>query len=307
MSIIRTNVLSKTYQSGLISRREREALRHVTLQVEAGEIFGLLGPNGAGKTTFVKILVSIIFPTSGVAYLFDRPLSDIKTRQKVGFLPENQRFHPQATGLETLVFLGSFHGLRETVAKERSIEVLRRVGLKGWEHVKIQKYSKGMLRRLGIAQALLHEPELLILDEPTDAIDPIGRKEIRDILLEVRRGGTTIFLSSHLLSEVETLCDRVAILDQGEVVALASIKDLTATTGEFEIQTEGSVPLELAAQVDCTRVESQDEATVLRVKAASSAELNTIIDLLRQRGVFIRSIKPLKSSLEDVFVSLFNR
>lgn len=307
MSIIRTNVLSKTYQSGLISRREAEALRHVTLQVEAGEIFGLLGPNGAGKTTFVKILVSIIFPTGGVAYLFDRPLSDIKVRQRVGFLPENQRFHPEATGMETLVFLGSFHGFRGTIAKERSIEALRLVGLKGWEYVKTRKYSKGMLRRLGVAQALLHEPELLILDEPTDAIDPLGRKEIRDILLEVRRRGSTIFLSSHLLSEVEALCDRVAILDQGVVVALASIKDLISTTGEFEIQTEGSVPLELASQLHCTRLESQDKATVLRIKAASSAELNTIIDLFRQRGILIRSIKPLKSSLEDVFVSLFTR
>lgn len=304
MSIVRTNVLSKTYRLGLNHRREIEALRGVSLTVEAGEIFGLLGPNGAGKTTFVKLLVSIIFPTGGVGYLFDHPLGDVNVRQRIGYLPENQRFPSQATGLETLVFLGSFHGLHGTVLKDRSVELLRLVGLKGWEHVKILKYSKGMLRRLGVAQALLHEPELLILDEPTDGVDPIGRKEIRDILSEVRRRGTTIFLNSHLLSEVETLCDRVAILDKGEVVKIASIKDLTPTTGEFDIQTEGIIPSEVFDQLQCTLTDSRNEATVLRIKAASSSELNMMIDVLRQRGVLIRSIKPVQSSFEDAFINL---
>lgn len=308
LSIIRLNVLSKTYRIGGLHRREIEAVRGVTLSVEAGEVFGLLGPNGAGKTTLVKLLVSIIFPTGGTAYLFGHPIGSETIRQNIGYLPEQLRFPADFSAVETLVFLGCFHGLYGQRAKERAVDLLRLVGLKGWENVKIRKYSKGMLQRLGIAQALLHEPELLILDEPTDGVDPIGRKEIRDLLLEVHRRGTTIFLNSHLLSEVETICDRVAFLDRGQLLKTATVSEITSGSGEFDIHIEGSIPSEVQRALQHVTIRGQESTTdVLRVKTHSPVELNKVIDILRLKGLLIRSIKPVQPSLEEAFINLLKQ
>jgi len=245
MTIVETRALSKTFRLGLIRTSHVEALKAVDLSVNRGEIFGLLGPNGAGKTTFVKILLSITHPTSGDAQVFGQNLGALPIREKSGYLPENHRYPPFLTGLQTLLLFGSLHGLKGSSLTQKARSLLQQVGLKDWMNVKIKRYSKGMLQRLGMAQALLNNPELLFLDEPTDGVDPVGRKEIRDVLKDLRSQGATIFLNSHLLSEVELICDRVAILDKGQVLRVGTISDITAPQLEYEIQVEAPIPQHL--------------------------------------------------------------
>lgn len=304
MSIIRTTVLSKTYRSGLFRRAETNAVKHVTLSVNAREIFGLLGPNGAGKTTFVKLLLSLVYPTGGAGYIFEYPLGALAIREKTGYLPEGHRFPPFLTGLETLYFLGGMHGLRGKVLRDKVLDLLRLVGLSSVANAKIKKYSKGMLQRLGLAQAMLHNPELLILDEPTDGVDPIGRKEIRDILLDLRSRGATIFLNSHLLSEVETICDRVAILNKGELIKIASVKDLTTDQALYEIHTEHPVPQETLSKLHAAGRVYQKDSCVLILSTPDGEQLNQVIDTLRQVGVLLRSVTSLKSTFEESFIQL---
>jgi len=304
MSIVQTQGLSKTFRSGLIKKARVEALKDVSLSVEAGEIFGLLGPNGAGKTTFVKILLSIAHATTGEAQVFAHALGALSIRQKCGYLPENHRYPQFLTGLQTLLLFGNLHGLKGRALKQKAQALLERVGLKDWMNVKIKRYSKGMLQRLGMAQALLNDPELLFLDEPTDGVDPIGRKEIRDVLKDLKAQGATIFLNSHLLSEVELICDRVAILNKGQVLKVGTISEITAPQLEYEIQLEGTVTECLLAIIKSSVAETHADARVLRVTVPDKLVLNQILDSIRKEGILIESVMPRRATLEDYFIKV---
>jgi len=227
MSLIETKNLSKEYSSRF-SKQKVNALNDFTFTANEGEIFGLLGPNGAGKTTLIKILLAITFQTSGSAKIFGMDVKSHKWKNKVGYLPENHKFPNYLTGEQVLSYYGRLSGLKNAGELNKKIdEYLETMGLTKWRKTKIKKYSKGMMQKLGLAQSMLSNPDLIFLDEPTDGVDPIGRKEIRDILTNLRAKGKTIFLNSHLLSEVEMICDRVAILNKGDLIKEGSVDDLT--------------------------------------------------------------------------------
>lgn len=304
MAVVDTQQLSKKYRSGLIRSSEIVALRDASLSVNSGEIFGLLGPNGAGKTTFVKILLSIVNPTSGSGTILGQPLGSLKIREKSGYLPENHRYPSFLTGLETLLMFGRIHGLDSRAHKDKAQSLLQMVGLKDWTRVKIKKYSKGMLQRLGLAQALLNDPEILFLDEPTDGVDPIGRKEIRDLLRELRNRGTTIFLNSHILSEVELISDRVAILNKGEVLQVGTVDAMTKKQDEYEFHLNDDVSEELLAQIKSHMPSAHREGKLLRIVAHDKEEVNRVVDLLRSKSILIESIVRRKSTLEESFIHL---
>jgi ABC-2 type transport system ATP-binding protein len=236
--------LSKTYRSG-VGRRPVQALDRLDLRVPRGTVFGLLGPNGAGKTTLVKVALGIARATSGRAEVLGRPAGDVPVRARIGYLPENHRYPAHLSGAQVLHFFGQLSGLAEPERSKRVESLLRRVRMDEWRDTAVRRYSKGMMQRLGMAQAILNEPDLLILDEPTDGVDPVGR---RDLLLEQKARGATIFLNSHLLSEVERLCDRVAILKDGRLVREGHVDDLTrGAANVWEIDVQGADEVRLAA------------------------------------------------------------
>ncbi|MCS7271366.1 MAG: ABC transporter ATP-binding protein, partial [Gemmataceae bacterium] len=248
MPVVETEGLVKDYGRGVL------ALQGVSLRVEPGQIYGLLGPNGAGKTTLVKILLGIVHKTAGQAYVLGQPAGQVRVRYRIGYLPEDHQFPPYHTAWSLLDFYGQLYGLRRSERRRRIPEVLELVGLAPRARFKIRTYSKGMKQRLGIAQTLLHQPEVLFLDEPTDGVDPVGRREIRELMIRLREQGRTIFLNSHLLGEVELICDRVAILRQGRLVLEGSVDDLTRQRGCFEIGlASGEVlPVEAVQQLGYT-------------------------------------------------------
>lgn len=296
---IDARLLTKVYSSR-ISRRRVRAVDGISLQVAAGITFGLLGPNGAGKTTFVKMLLSAVRPTSGSVYLFGRDAKDAPARRPVGYLPENHRFPTYLTGSGMLDFYGALSGMESSARRRRIPELLALTGLDNWGSVRIGKYSKGMLQRLGLAQALMHQPSLLILDEPTDGVDPVGRRQIREILTELERRGVTIFINSHQLAEVELFCREVAILERGRLALSGAVKDLTVGKG-FKL-TAVRVPDPVRAQLNesATAVWSSDG--VVGFQFADRAAVNRAIDLLRAATCEIQSLEPAASTLEDVFV-----
>lgn len=291
---IQTERLDKTYRSRFRANRDIKALSQLTLRVPRGVKFGLLGANGAGKTTFVKILVSAVVPSSGSALLFGRDAREPEARLPVGYLPENHRFPTYFTGRGMLNFYGSLSGMDDAVRKKRIPELLDRVGLKDWADVRIKKYSKGMLQRLGLAQALMHHPQLLLLDEPTDGVDPVGRREIRDILNTLTGAGVTVFINSHLLSEVESFCEYVAILKRGELALEGRISDLVAGRG-YRI-TASNVPAGLLAGSTPLNPEN------VEIRVGSREEANSTIDQLRAAGASIESLQASTSSLEEIFI-----
>ncbi|MDQ7051811.1 MAG: ABC transporter ATP-binding protein [candidate division KSB1 bacterium] len=297
MAIIRAEQLSKHFQRGKV-----KALDGLTLSVEKGSIFGLLGPNGAGKTTFLKILLGLLRPTHGQAFLFDIPVQQHRAREKVGFLPENHRFPLYLNGEDFLFFCARLSGMRDQDQIRKNAErLLKRVRMWEWRKVIIKKYSKGMMQRLGLAHALISDPELIFLDEPTDGVDPIGRKEIRDLLLELKQQGKTIFLNSHLLSEVESVCDEVVILNRGKVVLQGLVKKLTTLDRRYRIHADfQNAGLVDAIRQSCDIIEAKP--TYVSVAVPSVRVLNQIIDEIRRAGVLIQSVIPERQSLEDSFI-----
>lgn len=227
-----------------IGQPAKTALEGVTLQVAHGETFGLLGPNGAGKTSLQKILLGLIRPTSGRATVLGGAPEDTRARARIGYLPENPYFYTYLTGREFVEFCGGLFGLSGKALRNRATELLDRVGMAHAENTQLRKYSKGMLQRVGVAQALVNDPEVVFLDEPMSGLDPVGRRELRDIILDLKREGKTIFFNSHILSDVEALCDRVGILHAGKLVACGSVRELTESGGNLEdvfIQAVGGV------------------------------------------------------------------
>lgn len=304
MPIVETNSISKIYRSGVLKRAKVPALADVSLSVNSGEIFGLLGPNGAGKTTFIKILLSIVHPTQGGATILGEALGSLKIKEKIGYLPENHRYPQFLTGYQTLHFFGGLSGLTGSVLHDRALALLDLVGLSEWKKVKIKRYSKGMLQRLGLAQALLNDPEILFLDEPTDGVDPVGRKEIRDLLKDLRKQGKTIFLNSHLLSEVEAISDRVAILNKGKVLKVGTVSEITSRALEYELRLDKTVSESLKSLILPHTTSLRIEGTSLFIGVKDQEALNTIIDRVRLEGMHLAGLQERKSTLEESFIEL---
>lgn len=278
-----------------------QALRGVNVQVGRGEIFGLLGPNGAGKSTLVKIMMSVVRATHAGGTILGRPLGHRGKLARMGYLPENPRFPSYLTGGQLLDYYSALARVPRARRRENAARWLERLDIARWRDMRTDKYSKGMLQRLGIAQALMNDPEMLVLDEPTDGLDPVGRRDVRELLHELRNKGTTIFLNSHLLSELEMVCDRVAILVDGLVARQGTMTQLTEHTVEYHVVFRG----------DASRVRSEFagfgasvESQTVRIPGADLAKVNRVIDLLRGQGLLIDSVKPHRFSLEDLLVEV---
>jgi ABC-2 type transport system ATP-binding protein len=307
MIAISTTHLSKTYTSGVRGKRQIHALQDLSLDVESGQIFSLLGPNGAGKTTFIKIILSLTRQTGGGANLLGHEVPDRKARTRVGYLPENPRYPGYLTGAQVLRHFGALSGVPPADLRSRTGALLELLGMKDWQHVKVKKYSKGMMQRLGLAQAMIDDPELLFLDEPTDGVDPVGRAEIRDLLRDLKSRGKTIFLNSHLLSEVEMISDRVAILDKGKLLKVGTVDELTTSAERYHIDIEGVLPEPFRIEATAKLLTVSEAGTSITVQVGSISELNAIIDLLRRYHVPIVSLAKERSTLEESFLHLIKR
>jgi ABC-2 type transport system ATP-binding protein len=281
------------------------ALHDLSLTIEPGEVFGFLGPNGAGKTTTIKVLLGLVRPTSGQARIFGVPSSNPEARRAVGYLPENFRFQDWLTGTELLELHADLSDVPSDVRQRRIPEVLRMVGLAERANDRIKSYSKGMLQRIGIAQAIVHNPRLVLLDEPTSALDPIGRREVRDLIRNLSDRGTTVFLNSHLLSEVEMVCDRVAIIDRGRVVQTGRIDELVRGRPELGITLDAvdAEALTLLARFGTILAHEAATATV-RLGVTDLSIASVIADVLPRAGYRVFALTPLQRSLEDVFMDL---
>jgi len=297
LNIIQTENLAKHFNRGRL-----RALDSVSLQVGAGRVFGLLGPNGAGKTTLVKLLLGILHPTAGTAKIFGEAVTNYNLRERVGYLPENHRYPDFLKGGMVMEYFGRFANVAPATRRQRIPELLKLVGMDKWAGTKIRKYSKGMMQRLGLAVAMINDPDLLLLDEPTDGVDPIGRKEIRDIILHLKQRGKTIFINSHLLSEVEMVSDEVAIMNKGKIVVQGAVDQLTNIGLSYRIETS---PLALDAKTQLTEKFAKLGLVNghLEVAVQDHAELNRLIDHLRENRAEIHAIVPQKRTLEESFFS----
>jgi ABC-2 type transport system ATP-binding protein len=326
--------VSKTYKGKV------HALRGISMRVRRGEVFGFLGPNGAGKSTLVKILLTIIRPTQATGHVLGARIGDKATLRRVGYLPEHHRFPDYLTGAQVVDFYGALAGVPREERRKRTPALLELVGMKDWGDAKVRGYSKGMRQRVGIAQALVNNPDLVVLDEPTDGVDPVGRRDIREVVSRLRDEGKTVFINSHLLSELEMVCDRVAILVKGNVASQGTIEELTRDRRYIEIEVAAIGPDEqspedaLAALIPGMRRlslpsgsadERLDSASatrrtgdaefalasgervlasgkVMRVYTDDAASVQPIIDALRARAMVIRAVRPVRPSLEDLFM-----
>ncbi len=278
------------------------ALRGVNMQVNRGEIFGLLGPNGAGKSTLVKIMLTVVRPSSASGWILGQPIGHKPTLARVGYLPENHRLPQYLTGRQVLDFYAALSMVPRPERKRKAEELLEIVGMSRWADQRITKYSKGMMQRTGLAQALMNDPDLVVLDEPTDGVDPVGRREIRDVLTQIKGQGKTVFLNSHLLSELEMVCDRIAILVQGRVAMQGTIEELTASSRRYEIVIQGPPP-EWASSDPALKTESLPEGYhKLILLSAEPADAQPLLDRLRASQSTIVSVRPVRESLEDLFM-----
>jgi ABC-2 type transport system ATP-binding protein len=281
--------------------RTIQALRGVNIQVGRGEIFGLLGPNGAGKTTLVKIMMTVVRPTRALGTLLGRPLGHRGKLARIGYLPEAHRFPGYLTGRRLLHYYAALGKVPRSRRLDAAARLLDRVGMAEWGDTRIDKYSKGMLQRLGIAQALMNDPELVVLDEPTDGLDPVGRRDVRELLLELKRDGRTVFLNSHLLSELEMVCDRVAILVDGLVARQGTLDQLTEETMEYRIVCVNDAA---AIRDQVGVLGASVDANVVTIPGHDTGKVNAAIDMLRGAGLAIESVRPHRFSLEDILVQV---
>jgi ABC-2 type transport system ATP-binding protein len=277
-------------------------VRGISFEVRENEIFGFLGPNGAGKTTTIKMLVGLIFPTRGSASIFGLPVSDPRARRRVGFLPENPYLYQYLTALELMDLCGRLVGLKSADRRAKGRELIERVGLAHAADRAVRKYSKGMMQRLGLAQALLGDPELLILDEPMTGLDPIGRKEVRDLLLAEKKRGRTLFFSSHILSDVEMLCDRVAIVHRGQMASYGRLNELLRPeVRHVEIELAG-VDAALRETLAGMGAQVADVGEHAMFTVAGEGNVDALLDAARQGGAHVVAVTPRRETLEDLFV-----
>lgn len=306
-AIVEIEKLTKDYEVGFWKKKKVRALDALSLQVEGGQIFGFLGGNGAGKTTTIKILMRLLFPTSGTARILGSSINDVKMHARIGYCPENPYFYDYLTARELMNYFAELFGIKGTEKKRRTEELLARVGLdeKDWNK-QLRKFSKGMQQRVGLAQALINQPEIVFLDEPMSGLDPIGRREIRELIADLRAGGTTVFMSTHILSDIEALCDRVAILRKGRLAATGNLDELLTRHGEtqaFEINVKGvsaeSLQEEIS-QISGARITAKPSGANIQILDESDVE--KVLQITKKLGGKLVSVQPVKQSLEELFV-----
>jgi ABC-2 type transport system ATP-binding protein len=299
MAAIEILGLEKTYRVGFWRARPKRALHPLHLTVNEGEIFGFLGPNGAGKTTTLKLLMDLVFPTAGSARILGKEWTDPQIKAQIGFLPEQPYFYDYLTAHELLDYYGQLSGVPARDRKPRIEEMLARVGLADIKGIQLRKFSKGMLQRVGIAQAILHNPKVVFLDEPMSGLDPLGRREVRDLIGQLKQEGKTVFFSTHILSDAEALCDRVAIIHQGELRGVGAIEDLTSSIqGKVEVIWQGlNVPASMKALTSEYHLSGDTVRAVI-----PETQQDAAIDALRRERIKLIAITPLRTSLETYFV-----
>lgn len=306
-AVIEIENLGKDYEVGFWKKKKVRALDGLTLSVEAGQIFGFLGGNGAGKTTTIKILMSLIFPTEGSARILGRDVSDVSMHSRIGYCPENPYFYDYLSAKELMNYFGRLLGLDESACSRKSAELLTLVGLdeSDWNK-QLRKFSKGMLQRIGLAQSLLGEPEIVFLDEPMSGLDPIGRREIRELISGLRDRGVTVFMSTHILSDIEALCDNVAILRRGRLAATGKLDELLSEAGEtqsFEVSVKGVTAQHMAPDVSGVAGASiAPKASGAVITVTSESDVEKVLAIARTNGGSLVSVQPVRQSLEELFV-----
>ena len=296
--------LAKTYSVGFWRKRPKVALRPLDLTVKQGEIFGFLGPNGAGKTTTLKMLMGLVFPTAGRARILGKDINDPGVKAQIGFLPEQPYFYDYLTARELLNYYAQLSGVPAKERERRTDEMLDRVGVRDAGNVQLRKFSKGMLQRVGIAQAILHDPKVIFFDEPMSGLDPIGRREVRDVMEELKRAGKTVFFSTHILSDAEALCDRVAILHLGELRGMGAVADLASSVqGNVEIVWKGTTIFPSIKALNAVCYTTADTVRAVLPETNQDAA----IDAIRRERARLVSVTPMRTSLEDYFVQKVQR
>ena len=298
---IKTENLTKIY-TDLLGREKVLALDNLNLEVNQGEIFGLLGPNGSGKTTTIKLMLGLIFPTSGRVRIFGRSPQEPEARRRVGFLPESPYFYDYLTAREYLVHAAQLCELPQDQIEARAHELIEKVGLAQASDRPLRKFSKGMVQRLGLAQALINEPELIILDEPMSGLDPLGRRQVRELVLEQRAAGRTVLFSSHVLSDVEALCDRVVILDRGKAAGTGLLTDLLAgETPSVDLTIEGGGPA-LAAQLGALGCEVTEVGQMISARLSDRSRQGEVLAAVQACQARLLTLNPVRRSLEEIFL-----
>jgi ABC-2 type transport system ATP-binding protein len=306
-AIVEIEQLTKDYEVGFWRKKKVRALDGLSLQVNEGEIFGFLGANGAGKTTTLKLLMGLMFPTSGAARILGRDIADLTMHNQIGYLPENPYFYDYLTAREFLDYCGQLFGIPAAKRKEKTADLLKRVNLdsKSW-NVQLRKFSKGMLQRVGLAQALVNDPVIVFLDEPMSGLDPVGRREVRDLIAGLRQEGKTVFMNSHILSDIEVLCDRVAILKRGKLAHVGQLDELRrgihGADDRLEVVVTGTDAEALAAQLGRKDFQITTTPSGLRVEVPEQELIDEVIAALRRAGGKLVSVQPVRVSLEDLFV-----
>jgi ABC-2 type transport system ATP-binding protein len=303
MAVIEIESLTKDFEVGFWRKRRVRALDGLSLEVAAGEVFGFLGPNGAGKTTTLKLLMHLIRPTSGSARILGKPVGDVSMRRRIGYLPENPYFYDYLTAEELLVYTGRLLGIRQPALSRKVAAMLELVGLACAARTQLRKYSKGMVQRVGIAQAILNEPEVVFLDEPMSGLDPLGRREVRDIVTGLRRRGVTVFFSSHILPDVEALCDRVAIMHQGRLREVGSLHAILNVQIEAHEIILGKLSPGLGERLRNVCEEVTAIGDRLQLRARGSRQVEAVVSFAVAEGAELVSVNPLRPSLEDYFLA----
>src|SRR5690242_16571848 len=299
MSAIQILGLEKIYNVGFWRKRPKCALKPLHLTIEEGEIFGFLGPNGAGKTTTLKMLMGLVFPTAGSARILGKDWTDPEVKAQIGFLPEQPYFYDYLTAHELLDYYGQLSGIPGKDRKSKIDEMLHRVGLHEVKGLQLRKFSKGMLQRVGIAQAILHDPKVVFFDEPMSGLDPLGRREVRDLMEQLKQEGKTVFFSTHILADAEALCDRVAIIHQGQLKGVGAVADLTSgVRGKVEVIWQGAI---VPASIQSAGAECHVTGDMVRAIIAEEQQ-DVVIDTLRREKLRLISIVHVRKSLEDYFV-----
>ena len=305
--VIEIENLVKDYEVGFWRKRHVRALDNLSVTVNQGEIFGFLGANGAGKTTTLKLLMRLIFPTAGSARILGHDIADVSMHRRIGYLPENPYFYDYLTALEFLNFCGQIFGYSKSARNTRARELLARVNLdeSKW-NTQLRKFSKGMLQRVGLAQALVNDPEVVFLDEPMSGLDPIGRREVRDLIAALRQEGKTVFMCSHILSDIEVLCDRIAILKSGRLAHVGYLEELQENVGnrnQLEVLAAGIDAASLERQLDGSlQCEVSATAAGVRIEVPNEKDVDLVIQALRKTGGTLVSVQPIRQSLEELFL-----
>lgn len=308
MFVVEIENLTKDYETGFWKKKKVRALDGLTLSVEGGQIFGFLGANGAGKTTTIKLLMRLIYPNNGSAKILGKDISDVSMHSRIGYLPENPYFYDYLTARELMDYCAELFGLSSNERKKRTENLLTRVGLeeKSWNR-QLRKFSKGMLQRVGLAQALVNNPEVVFLDEPMSGLDPVGRRQVRDLIASLRDEGKTVFMSSHILSDIEALCDRVAILQKGKLAHTGRLEELREKSGEksgieiIVVETNADAMKDALKDLPYSMVSQTTNGA--RIEVSDEKDVDKVLSVLRQLGGRLVSVQPIKQSLEELFVS----